>query len=98
MVSWRLKYPFARSRRYGTATWSCRYEIGWPEGVKVREAWGSDSFQAIISALQAIGSDTYTSANHQTGQLSFREAGNGYGFPVLVNLRDVMTRDDAKYF
>jgi hypothetical protein len=78
--------------------WSCRYEIDWPEGKRTRAVWGSDSFQAIILTLQAIGTDIYTSAYHKSGDLFFGRPGEGYGFPVPITLRDLLIGNDAKYF
>ena len=46
------------------------------------QAWGIDSVQAILLALQMIGADIYTSSYHKSGHLMFEEAGQGYGFPV----------------
>jgi hypothetical protein len=77
--------------------WSCQYQIGWPEGKEIREIWGVDSMQAIFLALQAIGSDIYTSSYHQNGSLFFEEPGKGYGFPVPSGLRDLLVGDDEKY-
>jgi Domain of unknown function (DUF6968) len=77
--------------------WSCRYEIDWPEGKEIREAWGVDSIQAMFLALQAIGSDIYTSTYHRSGNLYFEAPGRGYGFPVPVSLRDLLVGDDAKF-
>ena len=81
----------------GANAWSCRYEIGWPEGKEIREIWGVDSVQAMFLALQAIGSDIYTSSYHKNGNLSFEALGKGYGFPVPSSLRDLLVGDDAKY-
>jgi hypothetical protein len=77
--------------------WSCHYEIDWPEGKEAREAWGSDAIQAILLALQAIGSDIYTSTYHKSGNLFYEVPGRGYGFPVPVSLRQLLVGDDAKY-
>jgi hypothetical protein len=79
-------------------SWRCRYEIGWPGGAKTMTAWGVDSVQAIVLALQMIGTDLYTSGHHKAGELSSGEGEGGYGFPVPANLRDLLTGDDAKYF
>lgn len=78
-------------------SWGCRYEIGWPGEPTNRTAWGADSVQAIILALQMIGTDLYTSGYHKAGELSSAE-GSGYGFPVPANLRDMLIGDDAKFF
>jgi hypothetical protein len=78
--------------------WSCRYEIDWPEGKEIRCGWGADSVQSIVLALQAIGTDLYTSSYHKSGNLLFEKPGQGYGFPVPINARDLLVGDDAKYF
>lgn len=79
-------------------SWRCDYEIGWPGDPKTRTAWGVDSVQAIILALQMIGADLYTSGYHQAGELSPGEGNSGYGFPVPANLRDLLIGDDARFF
>src|SRR6202034_1009015 len=84
-------------QQHSAGDWFCRYEIDWPEGKKGRDAWGSDSFQAIILTLQAIGTDIYSSTYHKSGNLFFEAPGRGYGFPVPVTLRDLLIGDDAKY-
>jgi hypothetical protein len=86
---------FAPSQREPRA-WSCQYQIEWPEGKETREMWGVDSIQALVLALQAIGSDIYTSSYHKTGDLLFETPGQGYGFPVPVSLRDHLVGNDAK--
>lgn len=82
--------------RSGTG-WSCRYEIGWPEGKDTRTCGGVDSVQALILALQMIGADIYTSTYHQSGALFFEASGRGYGFPVPESLRDLLIGEDAKF-
>ena len=77
--------------------WSCRYEILWPDGIRIASARGIDSAQAILVALQMIGAELYTSDHHKAGRLMFDEPGRGYGFPLTQNLRDLLTGDDAKY-
>jgi len=76
--------------------WSCRYQIEWPEGKETREMWGVDSIQALVLALQAIGSDIYTSSYHKTGDFLFETPGQGYGFPVPASLRGLLVGNDAK--
>lgn len=78
-------------------SWSCRYEIDWPEGRHTMEAWGVDSVQALVLALQMIGAEIYTSDYHKAGQLMFYEPGRGYGFPVAPTLRGLLIGDDLKY-
>ena len=77
--------------------WICSYEIDWPEGTRKGAANGLDSVQALILALNMIGSEIYTSEYHKSGLLSSGESWNGYGFPVPQNLRDLLIGDDAKY-
>ncbi|WP_421990671.1 DUF6968 family protein [Qipengyuania sp.] len=36
---------------------SCRYEIKWPDGLRSRSAWGVDSVQSLLLAMQAMHSD-----------------------------------------
>jgi hypothetical protein len=78
--------------------WRCRYEVGWPHGTWEHAAQGLDSIQAIILALQMIGSLIYTSDYHKSGALILDGPGQGYGFPVTANLRDMLIGDDAKFF
>jgi hypothetical protein len=79
-------------------SWSCRYEIGWPDKKKIVEAGGFDAMQALISALQMIGADLYATNYHKAGQLFWDKPGQGYGFPVTSGLRDLLVGEDAKYF
>jgi hypothetical protein len=74
--------------------WSCRFEIDWPDGRLSRGAYGVDSMQALVLALQMIGADIYTSAYHKSGQLMFEAPGRGYGFPVPASIRHLMVGDD----
>ncbi|MGN6460342.1 MAG: DUF6968 family protein [Pseudolabrys sp.] len=77
--------------------WACRYEIGWPEKTRVMNAAGIDAMQALLSALQMIGTELYTSAYHKAGRLYWDEPGRGYGFPVPNNLRDLLEGDDQRF-
>lgn len=81
-----------------TLDWVCRFEIGWPEGKAERWGAGADAIQAQLIALQMIGAEIYTSAHHEKGLLSWLEPGQGYGFPVSSNIRDLLVGDDAKHF
>jgi hypothetical protein len=81
----------------GNNSWACRYEIDWPEKMKVAEAGGADSVQALFLAMQMIGSEIYTSSYHKSGKLYLDELNKGYGFPVPVTLRDLLVGDDKKY-
>jgi hypothetical protein len=77
--------------------WRCRYEIGWPEGHHSLAGYGVDSMQAIIITLGMIGAEIYSSSYHKSGDLWWDAPGNGYGFPVVPALRDLLQGDDAKY-
>jgi len=77
--------------------WSCAYEIDWLEGTRKGAAHGFDSMQALILALNMIGTEIYTSEYHKAGDLSSGDSWKGYGFPVPQNLRDLLIGDDAKY-
>lgn len=76
--------------------WSCKYEIGWPQGTREGCAFGIDSAQALFVALQKIGTEIYASDYHQSGNLMWSERARGYGFPVPQNLRDLLVGEDAK--
>jgi hypothetical protein len=77
--------------------WFCRYEIDWPDKMHTMNAGGVDAMQSLVIALQMIGANLYTSEYHHTGRLYFHELGEGYGFPVSANLRDLLQGSDAKY-
>jgi hypothetical protein len=79
-------------------SWSCRYEIEWPDRKWSSAAGGFDSMQAIALALQTIGAVIYTSDYHKSGKLMWERAGEGYGFPVLHGARDLLVGDDRKFF
>jgi hypothetical protein len=80
------------------ADWSCRYEIDWPEGQQAMDIYGFDSMQAVILALQVIGSDLYASKAHGDRTLVFEKPGSGYGFPIAGVLRKALIGDDKKFF
>lgn len=77
--------------------WSCRYDIGWPEGNRTYAGWGFDSIQAVVATLNMIGAEIYSSNYHKSGNLYWDAPGNGYGFPVVSTLRDLLQGDDLKY-
>ncbi len=79
-------------------SWSCTYEIAWPEGPRRSAAHGADALQALVLALEKIGAEIYTSAHHRSGALSGSSPGGGYGFPVPPNLRDLLSGDDVAAF
>ena|ERR1700680_2453214 len=75
--------------------WQCRYEIIWPSDAKVSAAHGLDAVQAILLALQKIGIEIYASEYHESGRLVWIEQGQGYGFPVSRNVRNLLIGADA---
>jgi hypothetical protein len=80
--------------RYEGEIWSCRYEIDWPDGQWAHAAVGVDAMQAVLLALQMIGTVLYTSDYHKSGKLFWEKPGDGYGFPVPSNLQDMLIGED----
>jgi hypothetical protein len=78
--------------------WACRWEIHWPDRVRASAAFGFDGMQALVHALQSLGSEIYASDEHKSGRLMWAETRAGYGFPVPANVRDLLVGDDADYF
>jgi hypothetical protein len=76
--------------------WTCTYAIDWPDGEKEKTASGIDAMQALMIALQMIGSEIYTSRYQKDGSVTFAGS-NGCGFPVPPTLRHLLTQEDAKY-
>ncbi len=74
--------------------WACRYVIDWPEAQQTFESRGGDPLQALVLALQMIGSEIYTSAYHREGRLRAYDGEEGYGFPVPGSLRDLLVGAD----
>jgi hypothetical protein len=90
-VEIRMRMPVGHDR-----TWSCGYEIDWPDDHYKSEAWGVDALQAIHLAMQKIASDLYASPYHKKGLLSWGESG-GYGFPMTKNGRDLLVGYDKEF-
>lgn len=82
----------------GHGDWLCRFEIGWPGKTRVMNVGGIDAMQALLLAMQIIGAELYTSADHQAGRLYWDEPGRGYGFPVPSSIRDLLQGDDKRFF
>ncbi len=77
--------------------WSCRFEIGWPDKTRVMNAAGIDAMQALLLAMQMIGTELYTSAYHKAGHLCWDEPGRGFGFPVPSTIHDLLEGDDKRF-
>lgn len=75
-------------------SWTCNYEIDWPTGIRKSYGSGVDAIQAMLLALQKIGIELYTSEYHENGTLYWFDRGDGYGFPVPRNVRDLLVGDD----
>ena len=84
-------------RKAKDGAWSCRYAINWPQQPSDREVFGFDSMQALFLALQTIGAEIYSSSYHQSGNLFFGKEGEGYGFPVVPTLRDLLVGSDVSH-
>ncbi len=80
-----------------SSEWRCSFEIEWPDGHVKRWGAGSDAVQALIIALQMIGSEIYTSRLHESGRLIWLAPNDGYGFPVANIVRDLLVGDDKKF-
>jgi len=79
-------------------SWSCKFEIDWPDGTLAMAAGGVDAVQALDLALRMIGASIYASDHHASGNLMWEAPGRGYGFPVTSNLRDMLVGDDKTFF
>jgi hypothetical protein len=77
--------------------WDCRWEIVWTDRQRTNSGRGSDAIQALLNALQMVGTEIYCSEEHRSGKLSWDDNWSGYGFPVLGNVRDLLAGSDKKY-
>ena len=66
--------------------------------MRASRAYGVDGVQALRLTLEMIGAELYSSPYHATGQLYFEKPGDGYGFPVPSNLRDLLIGQDRLSF
>jgi hypothetical protein len=78
--------------------WSCRFEINWPDEPEAMSIHGYDSIQAMLLALQMVGSRIYASEEHKSGMLYVDKPGRGYGFPVVGPERGLLIGDDRDLF
>jgi hypothetical protein len=53
--------------------------------------------QALLNALQMVGTEIYCSEEHRSGKLSWDDNWSGYGFPVPGNIRDLLAGNDKQY-
>ena len=66
--------------------WDCRWQIVWPDRKRTNSGRGTDAIQALLNALQMVGTEIYCNDNWA-----------GYGLPVPGNIRDVLAGNDRKY-
>lgn len=83
--------------RLSDTEWRCSYTINWPHEKAERWGTGVDAVQALQIAMTMIGAELYASDHHREGRLFWERPGNGYGFPVGNNIRDLLVGDDKKY-
>lgn len=77
--------------------WSCQYQITWPAAPRRYTAHGVDALQAVHLAQQMVGAELYSSDFHARGQLQWQKPGDGYGFPVPRNIRDLLIGADRTF-
>lgn len=78
----------------GDGFWECRYDIGWPEGIRSSRARGYDNVQALYLAMQRVAVELYGSTYHAEGKLCWDKPGDGYGFPMpKVGYEDLIGED-----
>ncbi|MEE7493981.1 DUF6968 family protein [Methylobacterium oryzae] len=82
---------------YADGHWICRYTIDWPEQPRDSCGAGADALQALHLAMQKIGFDLYASAAHKAGILMWEKRGDGYGFPIPKNGRDLLVGADKTF-
>jgi len=79
--------------------WRGRVEIGWPGTPQPIDVNGcGDAVHVIEMSMRLIGAVLYASKEHASGKLVWQQPGNGYGFPILDDMRDVLQGDDKRYY
>ena len=76
--------------------WECRYEIEWPGALHRNLVGGVDSVQAIFLAIQFIGAELYAGRPAALENLTWLEPGDGFGFLLPFNLRDLAIGEDKQ--
>lgn len=74
--------------------WECRFEIGWPEGMRSSLVRGFDGVQALYLAMQRVAAEVYGSQHHANGHLHWGTPGEGYGFPMAKSGYADLVGDD----
>jgi hypothetical protein len=72
----------------------CPYRITGLGRGRIRMISGVDAVQALLLALQTIGTDLYTSSEYEAGTLVWPDdRSRNLGFPVAEALRDLLPPD-----
>ena len=82
----------------GEHDWNCVCQIAWPKEPHRGSGYDVGGMKALQLALQAIGTEIYTSDYHQSGYLYWKQPGQGYGFPVPLTIRDLLVGEDARLY
>ena len=77
-------------------SWRCNFTIGWPEGPYTGYGMGTDAVQAIRLTFGQIAIMLYASTYHRDGILFWQRPGDGYGFPLPYDGRDVAIGNDKR--
>ncbi|SFT08516.1 hypothetical protein SAMN04487845_11562 [Methylobacterium sp. yr668] len=84
-----------RNTRTGTGSVATR-SVG-PSSRETSFGAGADALQALHLAMQKIGLDLYVSAANKAGVLIWEKPGDGYGFPIPKNGRDLLVGADTTF-
>ena len=74
----------------------CKVQIEWPSDIKQLFAYGVDAIQALILALNLLGTYINTSQAVKEGRLVWLKPGGGFGLPVPRNVEDILQGDDRQ--
>lgn len=72
----------------------CDYSIDWPGKSENGKAFGVDSVQALLLAIQRVGVDVYCSDYVKNSDMIWLEEGRGFGLVLPSNLADLYRGDD----
>ena len=67
----------------------CQFTIDWPSDPDNGKAYGVDSVQTLQLCFNMIAVHLYTSSFHKEGRLVWEQLGDGYGFALGRNVRDL---------
>jgi hypothetical protein len=73
---------FYQPTQQPTEEYKCEYEIRWPERTRRRHAYGVDSIQALILAMNIVHVELTISDHYKAGQLTYFSTSD-LGLPVL---------------